>query len=279
MSFQMQTALKFARWVITKNQGTVFDASIVDDSAWIEFMSTDEAIEASKTAVAQIIPQVVEKMPAPKKKAAPRPRKTKSDAQSQTLADGATETVEEPAAAPTEVPVAEEPAVKKPKKKTKKPKAEEPAAKTDAIVAEEPAADPTEIPVVEEPAVEKPVADKKPKKTTKKPKAEEPAADPTEIPVAEKPVADKKPKKTTKKPKAEEPAVEVVIPDAEAERLAHSPNYANDVADFDAKSLSEEPYEQETEFEEVFVNEVLYYVDSNDNWLDAQQNPVSKPIA
>ena len=157
-------------------------------------------------------------------------------------------------------------AEKKPKKISKKSKAaEEPAAQVAAEVAAEV------------------VAEKKPKKISKKSKAtEEPTVEPTEEPAAEvaaEVVAEKKPKKTSKKSKAvEEPAAEVVVPDAEAEQLAQSPNYANDAADFDAKSLTEEPYEQETEFEEVFVNEVLYYVDSNDNWLDAQQNPVSKPI-
>jgi hypothetical protein len=68
----------------------------------------------------------------------------------------------------------------------------------------------------------------------------------------------------------------VVVPEFESEQLAQSQNYTSD-AEFDSKSLNEEAYEEETEFAEVFVNDVLYYVDSNDNWLDAQQNPVSKP--
>jgi len=273
MSFQMQTALQFARWFIAKHQGTVYDVSNVDDSAWAEYMSTDEAVEASKAAVAQIIPQVVEKMPAKKKAAAPRPRKTKVDAQAQTgdeeIATEAVEkkpkkktskkvdklaTEEEPVAQAAEV--VEAPAEKKPKKKASKKvaAAEEPVAHAAAAV----------VAAVE---VEAP-AEKKPKKKTSK-KVDKLATEeePVEV-VAE----EKKPKKSTKKAKAVEEPAEVVVPETEAEQLAHSPNYS-----IDGQSLCEEPYEQETEYDEVRIDGTLYYVDSNDNWLDAEQQPIDKP--
>ena len=150
--------------------------------------------------------------------------------------------------------VAEAPAVeeKKPKKKTSK-KPEGPVAEAAAEVA---------APAVEE---------KKPKKKTSK-KTEEPVSEPA-AEVAEAPaVEEKKPKKSTKKAKAVEEPAEVVVPEAEAEQLAHSPNYS-----IDGQSLCEEPYEQETEYEEIRLGETLYYVDSNDNWLDAEQQPIDKP--
>jgi hypothetical protein len=252
----MQTALQFARWFITKHQGTVYDVSNVDDAAWAEYMATDEAIEASKAAVAQIIPQVVEKMPAKKKAAAPRPRKTKVDAQAQTIGEDCAQD------SPAEVAAAEVAAEeKKPKKKTSKKPAklatEDPVAQ---VAAEESAAEVAEAPAVEE---------KKPKKKTSKKTAEEPVAEAAAEVAAE----EKKPKKSTKKAKAVEEPAEVVVPEAEAEQLAHSPNYS-----IDGQSLCEEPYEQETEYEEIRLGETLYYVDSNDNWLDAEQQPIDKPV-
>ena len=120
----------------------------------------------------------------------------------------------------------------------------------------------------EEPVVEKPVAEKKPKKVAKKK-----AADPESVSQPQEPVVEKKSKKTKI---SEEPAVEVVVPKVEVEQLTQSPNYEVE-GEFEGNDLSEEPYEQETEFEEVYVNEVLYYVDSNENWLDSQQNPIAKP--
>ena len=251
MSFQMQIAVQFALWFIAKQKTQPDDVLDVNE-AWTEFMATEEAIECSKTVISQIIPQVVEKMPV-QKKAAPRPRKTKSNASSQT-GEETTSASEDPSV-PQE-PVAEKTATEKKPKKVAKKKATEPSEAVEKM--EESVVEKTEEPVVE----------KKPKKVAKKK-----ATEPESVSQPQEPVLEKKSKKTKI---TEEPAVEVVVPKVEVEQLTQSPNYEVE-GEFEGNDLSEEPYEQETEFEEVYVNEVLCYVDSNDNWLDSQQNPIAKP--
>jgi hypothetical protein len=292
-------SINFAKWFINKNRSSgifvdsnVFDFIIaqLDNSSW------DEFIAANSENVDALIPQLVQKMPkkprAPKKvadDAKPKGKKTRIDAQTST-GDDATEVTSQII---TEVvaPVQEE---KKEKKEVKKcaPKAKK---IVDTVALEQP-----EVPeavTVEQEVVkaEKPeVVVKEVKKRAPKAKkiAEEVQTEqtegdvvavnePTEINEPEV----KEPKEIKKRaPKAKKIAEvqEVAVVDKEPKKKRGpkktktlEENRAPDeviVPVQEQSVLSEEPYqeqEEETVLTEVFVNDVLFYVDSDGNWFDS----------
>ena len=279
-------SITFAKWFINKQRSTGilvdgkdfdFIISQLDNNAWDEFIAAN-----SHANVDALITQLVQKMPKKPKKNAddakpkpkPRGKKTTSDA-----------TEEDPSDNITEVIPTTEGAVKEVKKEVKKraPKANKheevvvPVTEGADIVPEVLATNEVAVLATKEPN------DKKEKKEVKKraPKANKNYATTEDTEIA-----------TTDVPEIQVPATtdgavaakEKKEPKKRGQKKGKSveENRAPDevILPLQEQSiLSEEPYqeqEDETILTEIFVNEVLFYVDSDGNWFDYNLQQTTK---
>jgi hypothetical protein len=264
--------ISFAKWFINKHRdsgifvnGNDFDFVIsqLDNSSWDEFVTFNK----DNADVDALIPQLVQKMPkkktsvAPKNigDAKPKSKKTRVDAQTST-----NEPIEGDVSQVTEQPKEK----KEIKKRAPKAKKNEVVAPVSEVVVTEVVV--TDIVVSEVPLLigEEPKEKKEVKKRAPKAKKNEVVAPVTDAVVEDEPKVKESKKRGPKK------TVDVVTaPDDVIIPL------------LEQASLSEESYlsteqqqqeEEETVLTEVFVNDVLFYVDSEENWFDSNLMPTTK---
>jgi hypothetical protein len=256
MSLNMQNAVIFARWFIRSHPNADL-VSLLDtqsESVWALFLASNEAVDASKTFVDNLIPKLVEKVNTNSKK--PRPTKTKNPSAASVDMTPQAIVVEEPVQ-PLDKP-----------KKTKKPKKEQ-AATIDTQAPTEQYVEPVAPVVVEEPTqpLDKP---KKTKKSKKEPVAATASTEvDTQVPTEQsvEPVAVEepaqpldKPKKTKKSKKEQAATIDTQAP-TEQSVEPEEPSVA-------PKQESSDELVGTLDFESYDTEEVVLYKLADDTFAD-----------
>ncbi len=235
-------SIAFTAWFLRKHFNHDLDSIIanLNDQTWADFLASDIAVQNNKHIVSQLMPQLVEKKPR-KPAAAKKTNASKKTVASQTADSTGNNSEKCENNSPDD-------------KANENEKNEAPDNDHSSQPLDTKSKKPKKIPKSTNQSVEEPVAEEQqPVNISTNNIIMENVGDDILNQPAEK--KQKKPKKINNEQNS---PVEIVVP-------------------IDTPPLDDELYDQ-TLLTEVFVNDVLFYIDSDNNWYDANTNPCDKQI-